>query len=93
MIRSNLRASLSIVLDKIIIGSRIYKIIYNIYNIRLYCRDWVFGSYFCRVTAFMTHMSIVASVCLMAAIALERYMTIARPRSPHLSRKVVIMMS
>ena len=37
----------------------------------------------------MTHMSIVAAVLTMAAIAAERYMTIARPRSPHLSMKVI----
>ena len=36
----------------------------------------------------MTHMSIVSAVLTMAAIAVERYMTIARPRSPHLSKKV-----
>ena len=36
-------------------------------------RDWIFGSYFCRVTNFMTHMSIIASVLTMAAIAMERY--------------------
>jgi hypothetical protein len=35
-------------------------------------RDWMFGSYFCRVTNFMTHMSIIASVLTMAAIAMER---------------------
>ena len=37
----------------------------------------------------MTHMSIVAAVLTMSAIAVERYMTIARPRSPHLSKKVI----
>ena len=51
-------------------------------------RDWIFGAYFCRVTNFMTHMSIVAGVLTMAAIAMERYLTIARPRSPHLSIQV-----
>ena len=51
-------------------------------------RDWVFGPLFCRATTFMTHLSIVAAVLTMAAIALERYLTIARPRAPHLSIKV-----
>ena len=55
-------------------------------------RDWVFGAYFCRVTNFMTHMSIVAAVLTMSAIAVERYMTIARPRSPHLSIKATTSM-
>ena len=40
----------------------------------------------------MTHMSIVAAVLTMAAIAVERYMTIARPRSPHLSFSVTTSM-
>ena len=40
----------------------------------------------------MTHMSIVAAVLTMAAIAVERYMTIARPRSPHLSKKTTSVM-
>ena len=35
-------------------------------------RNWVFGVLFCRLTAFMTHLSIVASVLTMAAIAGER---------------------
>ena len=51
-------------------------------------RDWVFGNYFCRITNFMTHMSIVAAICSHCSMAVERYMTIARPRSPHLSKKV-----
>jgi hypothetical protein len=32
----------------------------------------MFGVVFCRVTTFMTHLSIVASVLTMAAIAVER---------------------
>ena len=36
-------------------------------------RDWIFGLVFCRLTAFMTHLSIVASVLTMAAIAGERW--------------------
>ena len=36
-------------------------------------RDWVFGALFCRLTSFMTHLSIVASVLTMAAIAMERW--------------------
>ena len=52
----------------------------------------MFGGYFCRVTNFMTHMSIVAAVLTMAAIAVERYMTIAGPRSPHLSFSVTTSM-
>ena len=48
----------------------------------------MFGPLFCRATTFMTHLSIVAAVLTMAAIALERYLTIARPRAPHLSIKV-----
>ena len=36
-------------------------------------RDWVFGALFCRMTSFMTHLSIVASVLTMAAIAMERW--------------------
>ena len=35
-------------------------------------RNWIFGVLFCRLTAFMTHLSIVASVLTMAAIAGER---------------------
>ena len=35
-------------------------------------RNWVFGVFFCRLTAFMTHLAIVASVLTMAAIAGER---------------------
>merc|ERR1719270_2665606 len=35
-------------------------------------KDWSFGAIFCRVTNFMTHMSIVAAVLTIAAIAVER---------------------
>ena len=40
----------------------------------------------------MTHMSIVAAVCSHIGMAVERYMTIARPRSPHLSKKTTSAM-
>ena len=56
------------------------------------CRDWVFGDYFCRISNFMTHLSIVAAVCSHSSMAVERYMTIARPRSPHLSKKVGVLL-
>ena len=59
-----------------------------LYSSHTLFRDWVFGNNFCRVTNFMTHMSIVAAVCSHSSMAVERYMTIARPRSPHLSKKV-----
>ena len=36
-------------------------------------RNWMFGLQFCKVTNFMDHLSIVASVLTMSAIALERW--------------------
>ena len=41
-------------------------------NELLWHRNWIFGVLFCRLTAFMTHLAIVASVLTMAAIAGER---------------------
>ena len=38
----------------------------------MYDRDWAFGSRFCRVTNFMSHLAVVASVLTMGVIALER---------------------
>ena len=35
-------------------------------------RDWVFGLVFCKVSSFISHLAIAASVSTMLAIAVER---------------------
>ena len=56
-------------------------------------RNWIFGILFCRLSSFMTHLSIVASVLTMAAIAMERYFPLLVFQYPilgEINRKIIL---
>ncbi|XP_013775273.1 tachykinin-like peptides receptor 99D isoform X1 [Limulus polyphemus] len=48
--------------------------------------DWPFGSAYCKVSNFISILSVAASVFTLMAISIDRYMAIMHPLKPRMSR-------
>ncbi|XP_076317953.1 tachykinin-like peptides receptor 99D [Tachypleus tridentatus] len=48
--------------------------------------DWPFGSAYCKISNFISILSVAASVFTLMAISIDRYMAIMHPLKPRMSR-------
>ena len=46
---------------------------YPITFIKFYCREWIFGEFYCTVNNFIAYMSVAVSVFSLVAIAIDRF--------------------
>ncbi|KAI8046597.1 tachykinin-like peptides receptor 99D [Drosophila gunungcola] len=49
--------------------------------------DWPFGEFYCKLTQFISMLSICASVFTLMAISIDRYVAIIRPLQPRMSKR------
>jgi len=55
-------------------------------------KNWMFGLIFCKISTFISHLAIAASVTTMLAIAVDRYLAISCPARQMSTRGLVILM-